>query len=178
VKIPVLAWALLCFFAAPELMKTQASQALGDFKGLHRVAIAIERLSKADEDMGLTRDSLKDQILVALRRDIPKLEIISGDTSESSAHPAGAMATVYLAITSGHFGKNVASHVQIELLRGVEIIGDDGAKYFAVATVWSDGGLGIDSVEQMPSRIRDRISQAMTAFAAEYYKEKPVGGTI
>jgi hypothetical protein len=30
----------------------------------------------------------------------------------------------------------------LELLRGVEIIGDDGTKYFTVATVWSDGGLG------------------------------------
>jgi hypothetical protein len=59
------------------------------------------------------------------------------------------------------------------LARPVKILGDDGSKYFTTAIIWHDGFLLTDSAEHMASRIRDLISQAMTEFAAEYYKQNP-----
>jgi hypothetical protein len=61
----------------------------------------------------------------------------------------------------------------VSLERQVEIIGDDGRKYSSTATVWTKGGLDLDSVEKVPSSIRDAINEEMTAFAAEYYKQNP-----
>jgi hypothetical protein len=69
VKIPALACALLCFFAAPELTKAQ------EFQQLQRIQIVVENLNKLGNDMGLTEESIKNQALVALKRDIPKLTI-------------------------------------------------------------------------------------------------------
>ena len=163
-KIPALACVLLGFFAAPTLTKAQE---FDDFKGLQRVGILVEELKKETTDTGLTRESLHDEILVALKRDVPKLKVVDDKALLG-------VFRVYLNITSVHTATVwVAAHVQIALHRRVEIIGDDGTKYFTVATVWEDNAVLYDPVEQLPSRIRDYISQAMTEFAAEYYNENP-----
>jgi hypothetical protein len=168
VKIPALACALLCRFAAPELTKAQAEAGAGwsvPFKGLHRIRIEIEDLNKADEDMGPSRDSLKDQILVALKRDVSQLKI---DFSPGVSY-------VYLQIASIPIqaSHNVVSFVHMALVRCVAIIGDDASTYLTGATIWLEDHLLYDSVDHMASRIRDRINQTMTTFAAEYYKENP-----
>jgi hypothetical protein len=54
-------------------------------------------------------------------------------------------------------------------------MGDEGSQYFSMATVWEKGSLLHDTIDHMPSRIRDEISGAMTALAAEYYKQNPSG---
>ena len=160
-NIPALACALLCLFAAPELTKAQSTFGL---IGLRRVWIVIQPLNKAEEGIGLDRESLKDQILVALKRDIPKLEI------ESSIQGS----YIYLQITSAQTEPNrVATHVAVTLTRPVKIIGDDGSKTEKFATVWEKGTLLYDTVQHMASRIRGEISQAMTAFAAQYYNDNP-----
>jgi len=61
----------------------------------------------------------------------------------------------------------------MSLVRPVEIIGDDGGKYFTVATVWGKGTNMNGSTSLVAQRIRDQISQHVTAFAAQYYKENP-----
>jgi hypothetical protein len=95
VKISTLACVLICFLAAPESTKCQ------ELKGLQRIDILVENLSKADEDMRLTRESLKDQTLVALKRDIPKLKIVDSPVSSS----------VYLQITP--FGQRRTGSQQV-----------------------------------------------------------------
>jgi hypothetical protein len=52
-------------------------------------------------------------------------------------------------------------------------MGDEGSQYFSMATVWEKGSLLHDTIDHMPSRIRDEIRGAMTALAAEYYKQNP-----
>jgi len=159
VKISALTCVLICFLAAPESTKCQA------FKGLQRTDIVIEDLGKVADDMGLTSESLRDQILVALKRDIPKIKIVTMTPGESY---------VYLQITSLQLpARGVAACVVVALRRYVEIIGDDGGKYFSFAAVWSREYMEVDSVDRIPSRIRDGINQAMTALAAEYYKQNP-----
>jgi hypothetical protein len=159
-KISAIACVLICFLAAPELTKCQ------DFKGLRRTRIIIEDLGKDAENIGLTRESLEDQILVALKRDIPKLRIV--DSPDASF--------VYLQLTSVQIGTYaVATFVQVCLERPAKMIGDDGIEYSIVATVWKRGtNLGVGgSPAKMASLIRDEISQAMTEFAAAYYKDNP-----
>jgi hypothetical protein len=161
VKISALAGVLICFLAAPETTKCQQ-----EFKGLQRVEIVVEDLNKVSESMGLNHESLKDQILVALKRDIAKLKIGEASSSPSS--------WVYLRITSFQTATNwVATCVQVSLRRPARIIGDDGAQYLAIVTTWEKETIIHDSIDQMPSRIRDQISEAVTALAAEYYKQNP-----
>jgi hypothetical protein len=160
VKISALAGVLICFLAAPESTKCQQ-----ELTGLQRIHIVIENLDKETADMGLNEKSLRDQILVALKRDIPKITIV--DT-------LGASSFVYLQITSLLTAtKGAAACVVVSLERPVQIIRDDGSKYLSIAEVWKEGHIELGPVDHMPSRIRDRINEAMTAFAAEYYKQNP-----
>jgi hypothetical protein len=172
VKISALAGVLICFLAAPELTKCQELEG-EELKGLQRIDVLVEALNKVDDSMGSNRESLRDQILVALKRDIPKLKIVDTFTGIGPV-----TSELYLQITSFQAFKNsvadrIATFVELSLKRPALIIGDDGTKYFATATVWEKGTLVHDSIDHMSSRIRDQISQDMTAFAAEYYKQNP-----
>jgi len=69
VKIPALACAVMWLFVLPEVTKAQD---LGD---LRHILIVIEELNKETRNLGLTEQSLSDMVLVALKRDIPKLKI-------------------------------------------------------------------------------------------------------
>ena len=160
-KISALAGVLICFLAAPELTKCQELEG-EELKGLQRIDVLVEALNKVDDSMGSNRESLRDQILVALKRDIPKITIVKSSPS-----------FVYLQITSIRTAAGAVACVVVSLERPVEIIGDDGRKYPSVARVWTEGSIDLAAVEHIPSRIRDDINQAMTALAAEYYKQNP-----
>ena len=165
-KISALAGVLICFLAAPESTKCQ------EFKGLQNIGILIEDLDKEAANIGLTSESLRDQILVALKRDIPKLKI------DSSPFPLRSY--VHLQITSapiltyaGQVALGDAAFVLMSLERPTKIIGDDGTEYVAAVSAWKTGVILHDSFAEMPSSIREKISEAMTRLAAEYYKQNP-----
>lgn len=184
VKISALACVLICFLGVPASTKCQGepcgSRCTNDllvlqnqFNGFQRVGIVIEKFDKSAENMGLSRESLRDQILVALKRDIPKVKIVEPFTGVGPV-----TSEVYLQITSFQTFKNsvadsVATFVKLSLKRPALIIGDDGTKYFDTATVWEKETLLHDSIDHMPSRIRDQISEDLTEFAAEYHKQNP-----
>ena len=156
-RIPALACALICFFAVSELTKAQ------ELKGLRRVQIEVTPLNKADKEMDLTVESLWDQTLVALKRDIPKLKIEDAATSLVSVRVTS--------ISTG--GIEVASSVEVVLSRPVEIIADDGIKSYTLAVVWEKSSLLVGPFSNMASRIHEEISEKLTAFAAKYYKDNP-----
>jgi len=168
VKIPVLACVLLCVFAAPESTKAQK------LKGLHAACIVIESPDKETEDVGLTKESLTDQIVVALKRDIPKLKI------ESSSQRA-SLSCVYLEITSLETTTGIASFVSLSLRRPVAILEEDKGNImtdpnylnYLLAPVWNRGCLLIGGKVRHAARVRDQINQYLTALAAEYYKDNP-----
>lgn len=180
-KISALACVLICFLGVPASTKCQGepcgSRCTNDlldlqnqFNGLQRIDVLVEALGEADENIGLTRESLRDQILVALKRDIPKLKIVGAFTGIGPV-----TSEVHLQIKSFQTLKDsaVATFVALSLKRPALVIGDDGTKYFVMATVWEKGTLLYATVDQMPSRIRDKISEGMTEFAAEYHKQNP-----
>jgi hypothetical protein len=160
VKIPVLAGVLLCFFAATESTKAQEYK---DLLGLLQAQIVVDPLSKPDKDMGLTVESLKDQTLVALKRDIPKLKIEDSATS-----------FVRVSISAANVEGEVAAFVEVSLVRPAIIIADDGSKVATMATVWDQGIILIGPLnDSMGSRIRKEIGEHLTALAAKYYKDNP-----
>lgn len=117
-----------------------------------------------DENIGLSLESLKDQILVALKRDIPKLKIVDDSSLTSYVH---------LQITSVQTATQTATFVSVSLGRPVEIIGDDGSNHFTFATTWKTGTLMEGPPMEMRSHVREKVSEAMTALAAAYYKDNP-----
>ena len=157
-----LACALMCFFAVPKSTQGQ------NLKGMHGVGIVIDYLGPIEKNLGLTSESLSDEILVALKRDLPKLKV---ELSGTSSYVYLTLASVEARNPVATFG--VATSVTVSLRRPVEIIGDDGRRYFTFATAWARTGIVIDSIPDVASDVRDQISKFVTALAAQYYKDNP-----
>lgn len=157
-KKPALLCLLICFFITPGPTKAQ------NLRGLTGVKILVEELTDESKSLGLTSQSVRDHVLVALKRDIPKLKV--SDTLSPY---------VYVRITSLIFGVNndfVASNIEVHLKRPV-LIGETPDLIAVKATVWDKEALMTDSTTNMASRINNEISNILTMFAADYYKDNP-----
>jgi hypothetical protein len=158
VKIPVLACVLLCLFAAPAFTKDQPFQALSD------TAIVIEVLDSDAKSLGLSEDSLKNQVFVALKRDVPKLRIAE---EHSSAY-------VYVNISVMACGSGFASFVEVSLNRQVFLQDNLNPKSISIwASVWNKRSTLTGPSSTMAARINTEIANFLTDFAAQYYKDNP-----
>jgi hypothetical protein len=110
---------------------------------------------------------LESQTLVALKRDIPRLQINKT-----------ASAIFYVNIIAAE-GKTASPYVgvclSIELSRQVKVLGDDGQTEVGrgFATVWDTAYLLGGGKEDMAARIREKLSELITQFAAAYYRQNP-----
>ena len=131
-------------------------------EGLNAVHVVIEDVEKAGTDIGLFPEALQFQILVGLKRDLPRLKITPRSLS-----------MVYLSLTVvGDPNTGVSVYVTTQLKRPAQIVRDDNSEgKFTLATVWNKGYLLSGPGYGMASRVREVISNQMTEFAADYYKQ-------
>ncbi len=111
---------------------------VGPLTRLRQTSILVEPLNADAKTLGLSKKSLESQMLVGLRRDIPRLAV------RESARPFLYLnVTVVRERTVGgqEFGFSV--FVSLEMVRPVTILEDVGVGEVAVAmvTVWDQGGL-------------------------------------
>ena len=139
------------------------------FQKLERLGIIVENLDQNSRNMGLTEESLKNQPLVALKRDIPKLKI------EPVLTPYIYIRVSSLPVVSAselRFG--FASLVEVPLKRNIRIVGDDSlGPSLIIATVWDKGSIFNGAQLQFASAIHLEIDGDLKAFAFEYYRENP-----
>ena len=143
---------------------------VGPLTRLRQTAILVESLTADGKTIGLSKKSLESQLLVGLRRDIPKLAV------RESARPF-----LYLQVTvSGEttvVGRErvFAACVSLEMKRPVTILEDVGAGEvtFAMATVWDEGKLLGGPRSSIRQRVKDEIDELLTEFAADYYRQNP-----
>ncbi len=137
-------------------------------KRLRETSILVEPLNADAKALGLSKKSLESQMLVGLRRDIPRLAI-----RESALPYLYLNVTVVRERTVGgqEFGFSV--FVSLEMVRPVTILEDvgDGEVTFALATVWDRGGLLTGSRRGMRQHVKDSIDEKLTEFAADYYRQ-------
>lgn len=141
----------------------------GPLTRLHQTYIGVEPLSAAAKTVGLSRKSLESQMLVGLRRDIPKLAV------RESARPALYLVVTVLSTRIG--GKDVAfaAVVRLQMMRPVTILEDVGVGEvtFVMATVWDIGTVLTGSRRSMRQQVKDEIDELFTEFAADYYRQNP-----
>jgi hypothetical protein len=99
---------LISFLLLVPCSRAQTRQPL---KGLQQVEIAVEEIGKLETDIGLTKEVLESQALVALRRDIPALKI-----------SRGSMPFLYVNVLAAEAGYGVAVHVSVALSRPARIL--------------------------------------------------------
>jgi hypothetical protein len=143
---------------------------VGPLTRLRQAYILVELLDAGAKTVGLSRKSLESQILVGLRRNIPKFAV------RESAIPF-----LYLNVNVVREpyvgGQEIRYSVCIVLRMGrpVTILEDVGVGEVTsrVATVWWKSKLLSGSRTSIRRMVNDAIDEGLTAFAADYYRQNP-----
>lgn len=144
---------------------------VGPLTRLRQISILVESLTADAKTLGLSKESLESQMLVGLRRDIPRLAV------HESARPYLYLNVTVLRATTmegGEFG--FSAYVFLMMLRPVTIEEDDvgvGEVTFAMAAVWHTAVLMFGTRSSIRQQVRDNLDEKLTDFAADYYRQNP-----
>jgi hypothetical protein len=151
---------LFIALSIPGIVNAQNQDAT---KGLEGIDIVIEGFNK-DVDLGFSPQDVDSQVLVAIKRDLPKL-------------PVGKRfaAYIYVRITTITITGGYASNVSVELRRLSHISRENQTDtgILVVGAVWQKGAILSGTASTIRSRIFEEINEELTAFAADYYRENP-----
>ncbi len=139
-------------------------------KSLSQTSILVEDLTADGKTIGLSKKSLESQMLVGLRRDIPRLAV------RENAHPY-----LYLNVNLGRLtteGGQVlgfSACVSLQMKRPVWIQEDVGFDEvtFTMATVWEKATHVAGTRRDIRQLVKESIDEALTLFAADYYRQNP-----
>ena len=137
---------------------------------LRQTSIMVATLNANAKTLGLSIKSLESQMLVGLRRDIPKLAV------RESARPSLYLnVNVVRDITVGGRDLGFSAMVRLAMVRPVMILEDvgGGEVIFTMAAVWSRGYLMGGPRSSIRQQVKDEIGEKLTEFAADYYRQNP-----
>ena len=143
---------------------------VGPLTRLRQAYIVIEPLSPDAKKLGLSIRSLESQMLVGLRRDIPRLAIREG-----------VIPNLYLRVTILQErtveGRELgfAAFVNLQVTRPATILEDGaiGEVMVAMLTVWESAVLLTGSRRGIRQQVKESVNEKLTAFAADYYRQNP-----
>ncbi len=143
---------------------------VGPLTRLRQTRVVAEPLSLDAKAIGLSIKSLESQMLVGLRRDIPKLAV-----RESGVPFLYLVVTVAGETTARGRERAFSACVSLSMMRPVTILEDGGIGEvtFTVATVWDRGELLGGPRRSIRQQVKDSIDEKLTAFAADYYRQNP-----
>ncbi len=143
---------------------------VGPLKRLRQTQIVVEPLDAETKALGLSIKSLESQMLVGLRRDIPKLAV-----RESAIPFLTLVVTLERETYVGGQERGFVAFVSLNMWRPVTILEDVGVGEvtFKMAMVWNSGGLLVGSRRSMRQQVKDSIDEKLTEFAADYYRQNP-----
>jgi hypothetical protein len=139
-------------------------------KSLRQTTVLAESLGADAKALGLSVKSLESQMLVGLRRDIPRLAV-----RESAIPYLYLNLNVLRNTTVGGTETGFSVCVSLQMKRIVMIQDDvaDGEVTLAMAVVWHRGSLLGGSRRSIRQQVRDSIDEKLTEFAADYYRQNP-----
>lgn len=133
------------------------------FRRLKSVEIVVEDMSTDAVKVGLTREDLESTALVALKSKLPKIAV--GKTAASF---------VYINVTLVCSEYVCASNADVSLSRPTTVLDDENTEVgFKIANVWHKNTLFLGPRDTMSHKVKEYVDEALTQFAAEWYKENP-----
>ncbi len=143
---------------------------VGPLTSLRQTSILVAPLHVDAKAVGLSINSLESQMLVGLRRNIPRLAV-----RESARPYLYLVVTVAGETTVGGRERAFSAFVSLEMVRPVTILEDVGVGKvtFKMATVWDQGYLLGGPRTGMRQQVKEIIEEKLTEFAADYYRQNP-----
>jgi len=114
---------------------------------------------------GLTLGELRDQVTVLLRAKLPRLALMELGQIRGDAGLGVAVIVQKLPTGRGYYGS-----IEINLFRAASI---EATGKFSVPSVWQQFYLLTGEPMGARARIRETLDQALTTFAADWYRGNP-----
>jgi hypothetical protein len=152
---------LFVFLAAA----TDATAQLATMKKMPELRLGITIHDDYSKSIGLSDESAGNAVLVGIKRDLPRLKLVSG-------HGSQLLVSIICLDADGEIA---SCHVMVELIRPAFVLTDqsDDIVTRRNVAVWNKQRLMTGDRSQMASSVREYVGQVMTEFAAEYYKQNP-----
>lgn len=134
-------------------------------KKLTKINLSYVEMSEYGKSIGITDEIVGNQLLVGIKRDLPRVQLVDDHTSSRILISVGCVeATQGLAVCE----------IRIELKRPPLIHLDDGTlAEQSLVTVWERHQVSSAGSAEMAEHVRQFLSQSLTKFAADYYKQNP-----
>jgi hypothetical protein len=134
-------------------------------KKLSKLNLSYVEMDKYAKSIGITDETIGNQLLVGIKRDLPRVQLVHDQTSSQILISVGCFEAAQ--------GFAVCE-TRIELKRPVLIHLDDGTlTEQSLASVWTRHQASSAGSAEMAEHVRQFISQSLTEFAADYYKQNP-----
>jgi len=156
---------LLVLLGALLSGKPISAQAPVNLTNLRELTLSVGANEYATS-IGLTQETVGNEIFVGIKRDLPRLKLV--ETAGSSNF---LLVVNCIEVTTGH----AACDVRVELRRPADVVAEDGKSIImrGMASVWGKDHLFSGGSAQISARIHEYLSQMMTEFAGEYYRQNP-----
>jgi hypothetical protein len=142
-------------------------------KDLHNLDIVIQPLGKSEAALDIDANLLSSLVFVAIKRDVPTIKI-SNDHPRDNAYNQPLLGYMYVRVSCVSDAKISSCYVEVSVTRAARVLSEDAAGYVGdiqPLKVWSKEAMFLGGTCPMHKQIEDSVSDTMTKFAADYYKQ-------
>jgi hypothetical protein len=144
-------------------------------KDLHNLLIEIQ-VGKSEAALDIDTGLLSSLVFVAIKRDVPTIKI-SNDHPRDNAYNQSLLGIMYVRVSCVGDANISGCYVEVSVERAVKLLSEDGTRYvgdFQHVKVWSKEAMFVGGTCPMHKQVEDSVSDMMTKFAADYYKQNSV----
>jgi hypothetical protein len=144
-------------------------------KDLNNLLIEIQ-VGKSEAALDIDTSLLSSLVFVAIKRDAPTIKI-SNDHPRDNAYNQPLLGIMYVRVSCVADTNISGCYVEVSVERAVRLLSEDGTRYvgdFQHVKVWSKEAMFVGGTCPMHKQIEDSVSDMMTKFAADYYKQNSV----
>jgi hypothetical protein len=144
-------------------------------KDLHNLLIEIQ-VGKSEAALDVDTSLLSSLVFVAIKRDVPTIKISNGHPRDN-AYNQPLLGIMYVRVSCVADANISGCYVEVSVERAVKLLSEDGTRYvgdFQHVKVWSKEAMFVGGTCPMHKQIEDSVSDMMTKFAADYYKQNSI----
>jgi hypothetical protein len=144
-------------------------------KDLHNLYIEIQ-VGKPEAALDIDTNLLSSLVFVAIKRDVPTIKV-SNEHPQDNGYNQPLLGIMYVRVSCVADANISGCYVEVSVERAVRLLSEDGTRYngdIQQVKVWSKETMFVGGTCPMHKQIEDSVSDMMTKFAADYYKQNSV----
>jgi hypothetical protein len=143
-------------------------------KDLRNLNIVIQA-GKPEAKLGIDANLLGSLVFVTIKRDVPSIKL-SNDHPQDNEFNQPLLGFMYVEVSCVANVNISGCRLEITVERAVRLLSEDGTRYVGdiqMVKVWSKEAMFVGGACPMHKQIEDSVSEMLTRFAADYYRQNP-----